>query len=151
MAAALFTRLVRPGASRQPWRIESAGTWAMDGLPASENGQLVMKALGLDTGSHLSRRVTREMLADFDLILTMEAGHKEALQIEFPEFARRIFMLTEMVGKKADIADPIGGPLEDYEDTARELDHLLAQGFKTILSHAEQGERARRDSSETPG
>jgi protein-tyrosine-phosphatase len=123
----------------------------MDGLPASENGQIVMRMLGLDTSSHRSRRVTREMLAAFDLILTMEAGHKEALQIEFPESAARIFMLSEMVGKKADIADPIGGPLEDYEDTARELDHLLAQGFKKIVNLAEKGERARREAGEKPG
>jgi protein-tyrosine phosphatase len=70
-----------------------------------------MKTMGLDTSGHRSRRVTGEMMADFDLILTMEAGHKEALLVEFPELAGRIYMLSEMVGDRRDIADPIGGPL----------------------------------------
>jgi hypothetical protein len=59
-------------------------------------------------------------------------------------------MLSEMVDKKMDIADPIGSPLEDYEDTARELDHMLSLGFKKIISLAEKGERARSDSGKKP-
>ncbi len=145
MATALFNRLIRPAPNRPPWQIESAGTWAMDGLPASTNGQIVMKSLGLDTSKHRSRRVTGEMLAEFDLILTMEAGHKEALQIEFAAFKDRIFLLSEMIGEEQDIDDPIGGPLEDYEETARELDHLLSLGFKKIVRLAEQNARAAKD------
>ena len=133
MAAALFARLIRPGANRAKWRIESAGTWAVDGIPASKNGEIVLRALGQDISGHRSRRVTREILEPFDLILTMEAGHKEAIQIEFPDLADRVYMLSEMVGEQADIEDPIGSDLPRYEATARELDHLLSMGFKKIV------------------
>ncbi len=150
MAETLFRRLVRPESSRETWRIESAGTWAADGYPASTHGVTVMKTLGLDSSGHRSRRVTGEMMADFDLILTMEAGHKEALLVEFPEIAGRIFMLSEMVGEMRDIADPIGGPLQDYEETAQELDHLLSQGFRRIVSLAEQNSRENQDDDDPP-
>ena len=104
----------------------------------------------VDSSGHRSRRVTGEMMADFDLILTMEAGHKEALLVEFPEIAGRIFMLSEMVGEMRDIADPIGGPLQDYEETAQELDHLLSQGFRRIVSLAEQNSRENQDDDDPP-
>ncbi len=150
MAAALFSRLVRPESTQESWHIESAGTWAGEGYPASTHGVTIMKTMGVDTSAHRSRRVTGEMLSKFDLILTMEAGHKEALQVEFPEIIGRIYMLSEMVGEMRDIADPIGGPLEDYAETAQELDHLLSQGFRRIVSLADQGARARSDVDEPP-
>ena len=53
--------------------------------------------------------------------------------MEFPQVADRVYMLSEMVGERMDIADPIGGPLEEYEETARELDLMLKQGFNRIL------------------
>lgn len=133
MAVALFRRLVRPEASGEDWRIESAGTWATDGLPPSRNGRLVLASMDMDISDHRSRRVTGELLEEFDLILTMEAGHKEALRIEFPDLAGRIYMLSEMAGEQNDIEDPIGGPKEDYEAAAREIEHLLGRGLKRIL------------------
>ena len=150
MAEALFRRLVRPESAREAWQVESAGTWAVDGYPASSNGVTVMQDMGLDTAGHRSRRVTGEMMAKFDLILTMEAGHKEALQVEFPEVTGRIFMLSEMVGERRDIADPIGGPLQDYQETAQELDHLLSQGFRRIVSLAEQASSKQQGTDDPP-
>lgn len=141
MAVALFRRLVRPERSHQPWRIESAGTRAAEGLPASQNSQIAMADLGLDIRDHRSRPVDLVPLEDFDLILTMEADQKEALQIEFPHLAGRIFQLSEMAGETHDIDDPIGGPLDEYEATAREIDRLLAMGFRRILALAQGDDR----------
>jgi hypothetical protein len=57
---------------------------------------------------------------------------KEALRAEFPEFAPRIYLLAEMAGYSHDIRDPIGGPVERFEETASEISHLLIQGFEKI-------------------
>jgi protein-tyrosine-phosphatase len=119
------------------WKIESAGTWAVEGAPANQKTQQVLAELGLDLSAHRSRMVTREMLAAFNLILVMEPGHKEALQIEFPEAANRTFLLSEMIGLSFTIMDPVGGEIEGYRATAREIDHILIEGLEKIDSLAQ--------------
>jgi protein-tyrosine-phosphatase len=134
MASALFQRLVDELEPEFHWRVESAGTWAVDGMPASSGSVEVMNARGLDISDHKSRNITGEIVDSFDLILTMEEGHKEALRTEFPEYADRIFVLSEMAGHSHDIRDPIGSPLSEYEATAQELTILLEKGYEKIKS-----------------
>jgi protein-tyrosine-phosphatase len=115
------------------WVVQSAGTWAENGHPATPFGVQVMAQRGLDTSFHQSQLITVDLLTQFDLVLTMEAGHKEAIQIEFPEFSEKIFMLSEMSGDHINIEDPIGGVLEDYVNTANEIDEWIIRGIATIL------------------
>jgi protein-tyrosine-phosphatase len=139
MAMALFRKkLAEHG--EQGWRVESAGTWAYEGQQASEGSVIAMSRRGLDLATHLSRRVDHEMLASFDLILTMERNHKEALRIEFPDLAERIMLLSEPAGGRADVRDPFGRNLQDYENTAMEIDHLLDRGYDQIVELARRTE-----------
>jgi protein-tyrosine-phosphatase len=62
----------------------------------------------------------------------MEAGHKEALKVEFPEVAGRVYMMSEMVGEQYDINDPIGEPYEEYEKTANDMEMLFEKGLGRI-------------------
>lgn len=130
IAMALLQHRVRKKAGE--WRIESAGTWASEGLPAATKARQVLAERGIDLNSHRSRQVSGEMLQDFRLIITMEAGHKEALSIEFRELAGRVRMLTEIAGTYGDVADPIGGSLLDFKDAIQEIDRLLEKGFARI-------------------
>lgn len=81
---------------------------------------------------HRARLVSRDLLASFQLILTMERGHKEAIRTEFPELAGRVFLLSEMVDQNYNISDPMGSPLVEFESTARDLDQILTNGFTKI-------------------
>lgn len=137
MAEALFRRIVNEAFPKEKWRIESAGTWAINSQPASENARLVMHQKGLEIGHHRSRRITKDILSDFDLILTMAKGHKEALILEFPLFARRVFMLSEMVGQDYDIEDPIGRSEAEYAITSDKMEALLTQGLNRICQLVE--------------
>jgi protein-tyrosine-phosphatase len=132
MAEALFRKIVFETFPSEKWRIESAGTWAIDGQPASMNAQLVMEKQGMDISSHRSRRVTEELLLDFDLVLTMSEGHKEALMVEFPAVAKRIYRLSEMVGRYDDIDDPIGRSETEYAATSDEIKTILTQGIQRV-------------------
>ncbi|MBT3391902.1 MAG: hypothetical protein HN413_16000 [Chloroflexi bacterium] len=134
MAEALFR--VRVADEISDWAIGSAGTWARDGQLAARHVHAVMDARGIDMRAHRSRAVSREILTAFRLVLVMEHGHKEALQIEFPEVRGRIYLLSEMAGRLLDIADPIGGPLVDFEDTANELEQYLTVGLDRIRALA---------------
>lgn len=145
MASVLFSALLHEKGEQESWRVESAGTWAAEGLPAATGSQLALSSRGLDAQTHRSRRISKDLLAGFDLILTMEKGHKEALQIEFPDLAGRIFLLSEMVDEKFDVDDPIGGPLAGYEETAEKISKILKEGFDKISRLSTQGESTEQD------
>jgi protein-tyrosine phosphatase len=70
----------------------------------------------------------------------MERSHKEALSVEFPDLAKRIYLLSEMAGATHDVHDPYGGSIADYRDTARELESLLEKGFDHIVRLAQGNE-----------
>jgi protein-tyrosine-phosphatase len=123
MAMGLFSAQVLPAAGS--WQIASAGIFAPVGYPAAQNTLAVLKKRGIDLGQHRSAQVTPEMVQTYNLILTMERGQKEALQIAFPKQAAKVYLLTEMIGEYWEIADPVGGPFDDFEDTARDIEQIL--------------------------
>jgi protein-tyrosine phosphatase len=132
MAEAIFKSKVAVEENASGWRVESAGTWASGGQPAAEFSRQVMQERGLDISDHRSQSITRELMQSFDLILTMEKNHKEALRIEFPRCAERVYLLSEMSGDSHDVDDPIGRSKADYQATADEIDRLIAEGFEEI-------------------
>lgn len=135
MAEALFQEQIKKTVPDwRAWRVESAGTWAADGEPASRKSCQIMGKYGLDISGHRSRTVTADMLEASDLILTMEPNHKEALRAEFPESAGRIFLLSEMAGTYAAVEDPYGGPIEAYAEAASAIDQFIEGGMKKILT-----------------
>ena len=131
MVMGLMTKQI--ARSSDEWRIESAGVWADVGYPAARNTLQVLENRGIDISKHRSRPVTFELISDFNLILVMERNQKEAMRAAFPQFADRIFILSEMIGQETDIVDPIGGPLVDFEDTAQEIETILSDGYPRIF------------------
>ena len=131
-AALLFKHLQKSENDWQTWHVESAGTWTTPGQTATSEAQQIMKDRGLDISEHRSRLVTSELMEPFNLILTMEPGQKEALKVEFPKYARRIFMLSEMAGEQDPIRDPTGGSIADYISVADTIDRKLARGLPRI-------------------
>ncbi len=140
MAEVLFRQLLQKKlpAEAKRWKIGSAGTWTDTGKLASSGAQnAVAQLFGLSLTEHRSSQISEELMNDFNLILVMEYGHKEALQIEFPGRASRVFLLSEMVGARFEIEDPLGGETSEYLATARQIENLLEQGWNRILPLAE--------------
>lgn len=119
------------------WRVESAGTWTVDGNPAAARTIQVLEGRGINLKDHHSRMITGELLAEFSLVLTMEHGQKEALKVEFPKLAKRIYLLSEMIGQKFEIEDPMGRSFQDFQETANEISKIIDQGFERIESLSE--------------
>lgn len=140
MAEAIMKNYIKRMDLPTNWVVQSAGTWAENGHPATPSGVKAMAQRGLDTSLHRSQTITKDLLSQFDLILTMESGHKEAIQIEFPEFSKKVFMLSEMSGTAINIEDPIGGTFEDYLNTANEIDEWILKGFPGIIKILEAEE-----------
>lgn len=136
MAMALFRKKIEQEPDAANWRIDSAGTWGLDGEPAAVKSIVVMQQYGIDLRDHRSREVSLDVLQTYDLILTMEQGHKEALRAEYPILQDRIFLLSEMVDLNYDIQDPFGEPLSEYQETAKELEKILTAGYAKICALA---------------
>jgi len=136
LAEVLLQRQLSERDSTTQWTVESAGTWATAARPAHVQMRKVAEETGLDLSQHRARNVETLALASYDLILTMEQSHKEALQVEFPAVRKRIYQLTEMVGLSYDVADPIGGPIDDFRGTLHELKRLITFGLPRIIELA---------------
>jgi len=138
MAAGLLQQRLRKDPERRDWHVMSAGTWASEGRPASAYAVAEMADRDIDISAHRSRRVTESLMKQADLVLVMTRNHAEALRVTFPEQADKVYMLSEMVGKTFDIADPYGGTRLEYSYIAQELEQLIDEGYDRILSLAEK-------------
>jgi protein-tyrosine-phosphatase len=133
MAEAIMKDYLTKMDLKTEWDVQSAGTWAEFGIPATGFGIKAMAERGLDTSGHSSQPVSSKLLNQNDLILTMESGHKEAIQIEFPDVRHKVFLLTEMADVMKNIEDPVGGSFEDYLKTANEIDEWIQKGMSKVL------------------
>lgn len=136
MGEAILKKLVSERPDADQWHVESAGTWAMDGSGPAVYSKYVMELMGLDISAHRSQAINLKMLQNFDLILTMEGEQKKWLKSQYTDFAKRTFLLSEMVGENSDIPDPIGGELADYQETVQLLERILTQGLDRICQLA---------------
>jgi len=103
--------------------VQSAGTGAAAGFPASDHAILAMQERGIDIALHQSRPITVDAILAADYIWVMTRGHLEAVRQMAPEAAGRIALL-DPAGE--DVADPIGGDLEAYRACARRLEKAVA-------------------------
>lgn len=114
--------------------VDSAGTSAAWGAPASEGSRTAAAAIGLDLSGHRSQPVTRELVHSADIILAMTPNHVEAVEAMGEE--AKVSLLSEFIdGPEAGepIADPIGGSSEEYAE-ARDRIARAVEGMLTRLS-----------------
>lgn len=97
-------------------RIESAGLFAAEGSPASDEAIEAMKKYDVDLSDHRAKQITPELIEKSDVILTMTAAQKMLLA---EVAADKTYTLCEYAGTEGDIADPFGGDLEEYEEVAQ--------------------------------
>lgn len=136
MAEALFQERLQKMGMDSDWTVASAGTSAFGGSPPTHFARQVMQERGLDISEHRSEAADAAMMRDFDLILVMEERHKSYLQSRFPFGAKKVYLMTEMVGGHHEIEDPVLGDLDRYSQTAQEMEGFLEQGFKRIVKLA---------------
>jgi len=101
----------------------SAGVSTGNGYPASDNAVLAVQSEKCDLSSHMSSQVSREMLADASLILTMTGAHLQFVKSMYPQ--ANAFTLCEYAGKKGDVSDPFGGDLQVYTNCATQIKQLI--------------------------
>ncbi|HEX9704974.1 MAG TPA: low molecular weight protein arginine phosphatase [Gemmatimonadales bacterium] len=141
LAEALMRRALE---QRDLGRIEvlSAGTGAWDGAPASEGAYLVGLERGLDLSSHRARLLTRELVEDADLVLTMARHHRARVDELGGE--GRVHVLGEYAGREGDdteVSDPFGGDLDVYRETCRQLETFIEAVVERVVKEEQRGDR----------
>lgn len=130
----------------------SAGTRGFNAAQIDDEMQQQLIARGGDASAHRSQRLTRDIVADADLILTAEAEHRNFVLEEWPAAMRRTYTLGQFAKilerldgdehgrdaiaaafprrvhatKELDIKDPYRRGTEAAQACAQHVDQLLA-------------------------
>jgi protein-tyrosine phosphatase len=136
MAAGLLRkRLVQDGLEER-YEVRSAGVWAVDDQPATENAVAVMAERGIDISDHIAHTISARDIEEADLILVMSREHAQMIRATWPQYDWKVFRLSEMSGKRKDIRDPYGGPVDEYRSCADTISGYLDEGLPRILELA---------------
>jgi protein-tyrosine-phosphatase len=135
MAEGFLNRLLDKNDEPMEIQVLSAGLHAYGGSPTGEAIE-VMRAEGIDISGYRSRQLTRELIEEADLILTMKKEYKDEIVSRYPKSKHKVFTLKEFAGETEDldVADPYGEGIKAYERCAKEIKQTLTNAFEKIVS-----------------
>jgi protein-tyrosine phosphatase len=86
-------------------RIDSAGIGAVVGAPADPVAAAVAAARGVSLEGHVARQFDAALAAQYDLILTMEPGHRREIARLVPQVSGKCMLFDQWTGGRG-IEDP---------------------------------------------
>jgi protein-tyrosine phosphatase len=137
MAEGLLRKMLRDNEQHGEIIVESAGTYAAEGAPASSDSVEVAAAVGVDLRGHAARQVSGRLVGRADLILVMEPEHEDRLLAVYPDAVQKIHLITTFADPAGDpmgIPDPIGQGREVYQRTLRLIDACLRATLPKIVA-----------------
>jgi protein-tyrosine-phosphatase len=115
------------------YSISSAGTSALEGLPASSLAVNVARSNSVDIADHRSNLLGSALVREADLIIIMAAKHRDTVGVIDPEALQYTYLLTDFSDDvKGDILDPIGLDEKGYEETFSTIEKCVV-GLKDKL------------------
>lgn len=122
------------------WNVSSAGITA---IPDAIDPQTLetLQELGIDATKHTQQKLTREMLAEYDVVVGMAENHMAFMRSEFSYDSAILFNELATQGKTSvlDIEDEIQDYLTNREAvkdkiarTVREINDKIPSVFKNI-------------------
>lgn len=115
--------------------ISSAGTSALDGLPASSHAELVAGKHSIDLTGHKAALLNKTLVVGADLIITMGTTHRDTVGVIEPSALDYTYILTDFCNEESgDIPDPIGRGVGEYEKTYSIVEKCLRQFCEEIDS-----------------
>ena len=120
--------------------VGSAGTSAWEGAPASDGSLLVGIERGLDVNGHRARQLTRELVAETDLIIAMGPHHLERIEALGGEGKAYLLSTYASHGESMrPVSDPMGGDLAVYRATTDELEREIRRVLDRIAAQRGSG------------
>jgi protein-tyrosine-phosphatase len=121
------------------WTVESAGTAAADGLPATPEAVRVLAEAQIDLSPHRSRRLTADLVEQADIVVVMTRMHQAEVLMRFPGARDKTFLFASFGTEPEirDIPDPIGQSTFVYRMTRNVLD----SGMADLILHMKDYEK----------
>ncbi len=114
-----------------PLEVQSAGLAAFVGVPAAPEAVEACREKGIDISGHQSQPLSKTLVMESDLILTMTEKHKEMIVKKMPALENKVSLLSEFAGSGSeDVEDPVGMPLESYRKTLAQMERYLDKAFE---------------------
>lgn len=118
-------------------KIDSAGTGTINGMPATDYAIAAAAHWDIDLTGHRSKPLTPELISNASLILAMAPEHVEAILLHDKLAYSRSYLLKGFPQlfsySQERVEDPIGGSLEQYNQTFLELDEIIRKIFPQII------------------
>jgi protein-tyrosine-phosphatase len=110
-------------------RVSSAGIGALSGMTATPFAIEATKHWNVDISGHRARQLTRQMIEDADLILAMASEHIVHILKRDSSAGKKTFLIRAFPApyspSQEGVKDPVGGTLDDYNQTYLELDEII--------------------------
>jgi protein-tyrosine phosphatase len=121
----ILAAIIQDGLKGYPIIVESAGTQAGFGNPATPDMMLIASEWGLNLIRHKSQPVQALDLSKYDLILTAEPEHRDYLLAMDQTLTDRIELAAGIIGLES-IPDPYGYTSDTYREVAETI-HEIGQ------------------------
>jgi protein-tyrosine phosphatase len=96
------------------YKVLSAGTMNIAGVPASAEAVTACALRGVDITGHVSQHLTRSLIDASDFVFCMSSSHCEQVSFLSPDAERKCSLL----GRDREIPDPIGQPQAHFDNCA---------------------------------
>lgn len=140
LAEVLFADYVRRRGLADHFDTSSAGTYALNGNPATGEAQRAARQWGLDLSSHRAREVRKSIMDDSDYVFGMTRGHCLELARDYPEYENKIYLALLFPGRFSrhqpegiDVPDPIGQSVDYYTEVLDMLSPALPRMLDGIM------------------
>lgn len=132
MAEGYLTKMISE--NKLKIQVSSAGLNAL-GLPPTKETLEIMKKELIYLPNHTAMQLTKDLLEQAGLVLTMEEIHKKAILFYYPQFKDKVFTLKEFAGENEnlDIQDPYGKDIKVYEARYKEIKSAINKSFNKIV------------------
>jgi protein-tyrosine phosphatase len=122
MAEAIARDMLRR-AGEEAVSVGSAGIAAAEGAAMTPEAREALGDMGIAAHNHRSRGLDHEMIAASYRIYALTRAHQRAIQASLGAAEAARVQLLDPAG--GDVADPIGGPIDEYRDTAARIERMI--------------------------
>ena len=131
VAEYVFKDLLKKKKKLSKFKVYSAGLSVSIGDGMAFYSSDILKRNGITYKAHCSKFLSQEHINETDYLICMTQGHKHALSALKD---KKVFTVGEITGG-ADVTDPYGGTLSDYEKMYQHLSYSAEE----ILDFIENG------------
>lgn len=124
MAHWYMQKKIKDFGNQNDYLIDSCGTSAQSGQPATKNAIEAISEYDVDMKNHRAKYIDEVNLTNYDLIICLTESHKNIVLYMYPNIKDKIFTLKEYINKDTeykDIDDPWGFDINVYRTCAEEI------------------------------